>query len=240
MQGYNTLWMPGTDHAGIATQAVVERRSSRRKARRGTTWAARSWSSASGSGRSSTKREFSASSSKWAAAATGSGRGSRWTTCAPGPCATPSSTCSRSRLIYRGKRLVNWDTFLQTAVSDDEVFHETSQGPLLALPLSGHRPAAGRADARDDRHDAARDDAGRHGRGRASRSRPQRWTEPKRSCTRSWPAAPAKEQAGNRRRSSTSWPQRRDDVLPQLETAARHGRRRPQADAAAAAIARFR
>src|SRR5207253_5377494 len=31
-------------------------------------------------------------------------------------------------LIYRGKRLVNWDTFLQTAVSDDEVFHETVQG----------------------------------------------------------------------------------------------------------------
>ena len=31
-------------------------------------------------------------------------------------------------LIYRGKRLVNWDTFLQTAVSDDEVFHETKQG----------------------------------------------------------------------------------------------------------------
>ncbi len=26
MQGYETLWMPGTDHAGIATQAVVERR----------------------------------------------------------------------------------------------------------------------------------------------------------------------------------------------------------------------
>ena len=26
MQGFNTLWMPGTDHAGIATQAVVERR----------------------------------------------------------------------------------------------------------------------------------------------------------------------------------------------------------------------
>ena len=31
-------------------------------------------------------------------------------------------------LIYRGKRLVNWDTFLQTAVSDDEVFHETVDG----------------------------------------------------------------------------------------------------------------
>ena len=30
--------------------------------------------------------------------------------------------------IYRGKRLVNWDTFLQTAVSDDEVFHEVTKG----------------------------------------------------------------------------------------------------------------
>src|SRR5207302_6628634 len=30
--------------------------------------------------------------------------------------------------IYRGKRLVNWDTFLQTAVSDDEVFHEPTKG----------------------------------------------------------------------------------------------------------------
>ncbi len=34
----------------------------------------------------------------------------------------------KERLIYRGKRLVNWDTFLQTAVSDDEVFHETVKG----------------------------------------------------------------------------------------------------------------
>ena len=34
----------------------------------------------------------------------------------------------RERLIYRGKRLVNWDTLLQTAVSDDEVFHETVPG----------------------------------------------------------------------------------------------------------------
>ena len=34
----------------------------------------------------------------------------------------------RERLIYRGKRLVNWDTLLQTAVADDEVFHETVQG----------------------------------------------------------------------------------------------------------------
>ncbi len=34
----------------------------------------------------------------------------------------------RDKLIYRGKRLVNWDTFLQTAVADDEVFTETVKG----------------------------------------------------------------------------------------------------------------
>ena len=41
MQGYNTLWMPGTDHAGIATQAVVERRLLRKKKKAATISAAR-------------------------------------------------------------------------------------------------------------------------------------------------------------------------------------------------------
>ena len=49
MQGFNTLWMPGTDHAGIATQAVVERRLlRRRKENAARSWAAKNWSSASG------------------------------------------------------------------------------------------------------------------------------------------------------------------------------------------------
>ncbi len=39
----------------------------------------------------------------------------------------------RDGLIYRGKRLVNWDTMLQTAVSDDEVFHETVAGSFWYL-----------------------------------------------------------------------------------------------------------
>src|SRR5437016_3600006 len=42
-------------------------------------------------------------------------------------------------LIYRGKRLVNWDTFLQTAVSDDEVFQETVKGKFwhFRYPIMG-------------------------------------------------------------------------------------------------------
>ena len=49
-------------------------------------------------------------------------------------------------LIFRGKRLVNWDTHLQTAVADDEVFHEDRQGRLLdvhAIPSSGANETIG-------------------------------------------------------------------------------------------------
>ncbi len=42
-------------------------------------------------------------------------------------------TFFQENLIYRGRRLVNWDTFLQTAVSDDEVFHETVAGHFWHL-----------------------------------------------------------------------------------------------------------
>ncbi len=46
-------------------------------------------------------------------------------------------------LIYRGKRLVNWDTFLQTAVSDDEVFHETVKGSFWHIQYPVIDPKAG-------------------------------------------------------------------------------------------------
>ena len=46
----------------------------------------------------------------------------------PGRSASAFFQLFKDGKIYRGKRLVNWDTFLQTAVSDDEVFHETVKG----------------------------------------------------------------------------------------------------------------
>ena len=95
----------------------------RRRRRPATTSAARSWSSASGSGRTSTRPASSASSASSAAAATG--QRTRFTL---------DAICARAvrqtffnlfndGLIFRGKRLVNWDTHLQTAVADDEIFH---------------------------------------------------------------------------------------------------------------------
>ena len=42
-------------------------------------------------------------------------------------------------LIYRGKRLVNWDVLLQTSISDDEIYHETVKTSLVAHPLPNRR-----------------------------------------------------------------------------------------------------
>ena len=123
MQGDNTLWMAGTDHAGIATQAVVEKRLRSWRARPATTSAARSWCAASGSGRTSTR---SASSKQQQAMGCSCDWDRQRFTMDDGVRAgraalRRSSGMFRDGLIYRGDRLVNWDCQLQTAVADDEV-----------------------------------------------------------------------------------------------------------------------
>lgn len=128
MQGYETLWMPGTDHAGIATQAVVERRLREqenktrhdlgREALVERIWA---WKDQYET-RIIGQLKRMGCSCDW--------RRTRFTLdeqCAAAVRSTFFDLFSK-RLIYRGKRLVNWDTHLQTAVSDDEVFTETTKG----------------------------------------------------------------------------------------------------------------
>ncbi len=128
MQGYNTLWMPGTDHAGIATQAVVEKRllEEEGKTRHDLgrqelvkrIWA---WKDQYEARILSQLKELGCS-CDWARTRFTldpiCARAVRWT----------FFNFFRKGLIYRGKRLVNWDTYLQTAVSDDEVFHEPVPG----------------------------------------------------------------------------------------------------------------
>jgi len=128
MQGYETLWMPGTDHAGIATQAVVERRlkEQENKSRHDLgrdALVARIWAwKDQYEKRILGQLKRMGCSCDWAR--------TRFTldeTCAAAVRATFFDLFGKQR-VYRGKRLVNWDTFLQTAVSDDEVFNETVQG----------------------------------------------------------------------------------------------------------------
>jgi valyl-tRNA synthetase len=128
MQGYNTLWMPGTDHAGIATQAVVERRLREEEkltrhdlGREKLVERIWQWKDQYEKRILNQLKQMGCS-CDWERV--------RFTldeTCARAVRQTFFDLFSKG-LIYRGKRLVNWDTFLQTAVSDDEVITETVKG----------------------------------------------------------------------------------------------------------------
>ena len=128
MQNYNTLWMPGTDHAGIATQTVVEKRILAEENKRRTDFE---------------RDEFVARVQAWkdeyeaqiinqlkAMGCSCDWERTRFTmdeVCAKAVRST-FFKLFKDGLIYRGKRLVNWDPATQTVLADDEVEHETIQG----------------------------------------------------------------------------------------------------------------
>ncbi|MGH8664173.1 MAG: valine--tRNA ligase [Burkholderiales bacterium] len=136
MSGRNTLWQPGTDHAGIATQIVVERQLEQqgvdRRALGREPFVERVWQWKAESGSTITRqmRRLGAS-CDW--------ERERFTM-DQGLSRTVSDVFVRlyeQGLIYRGKRLVNWDPVLQTAVSDLEVVSEEEDGQLwhIRYPL---------------------------------------------------------------------------------------------------------
>ncbi|MFO0876697.1 MAG: valine--tRNA ligase [Gemmataceae bacterium] len=141
MQGYNALWVPGTDHAGIATQAMVERRI------RETDGKTRHQL-----GREELVRRIWAWKDQYETRILGQlkqlGASCDWQRTR----FTLDPICARAvretffkmfkdGLIYRGKRLVNWDAQLQTSVADDETYVENIKGgfwtfryPVKELP----------------------------------------------------------------------------------------------------------
>ncbi len=137
MQGRNTLWQVGSDHAGIATQMVVERRLA-----------------AEGKNRHDLGRDaFIEKIWEWKAESGGTitrqlrrmGASVDWTrerfTMDEGLSNAVREVFVRlyeEGLIYRGKRLVNWDPALHTAISDLEVENKEEQGHLwhFRYPLS--------------------------------------------------------------------------------------------------------
>ncbi len=146
MRGDNTLWQPGTDHAGIATQIVVERQLDAQGVSRHDlgrekfiekVW---EWKKFSGDTITRQMRRL--------------GTSPDWSrerfTMDPALNKTVTETFVRlfnEGLIYRGKRLVNWDPKLHTAVSDLEVVQEEEDGFMyhIRYPLadgSGHLTVA--------------------------------------------------------------------------------------------------
>ncbi len=142
MMGDNSMWMPGTDHAGIATQAVVEKRL---KELEGLTrhdlgrekLVERIWE---------WKDQYQ---ERIIAQQQRMGCGCDWDRhrfTMDAVCARAVRHCFfrmfKDALIFRGKRLVNWDVYLQTSVSDDEVYHETVPGHFwhLRYPIIDPKP----------------------------------------------------------------------------------------------------
>ena len=137
MRGHNTLWVPGTDHAGIATQIVVERQLDAQGVSRHDmgrekfvekVW---EWKEQSGSTITRQVRRMGAS-IDWER---------EYFTMDPKMSRAVSDVFVRlyeQGLIYRGKRLVNWDPVLGTAVSDLEVVSEEEEGSLwhIRYPLA--------------------------------------------------------------------------------------------------------
>ena len=142
MRGFNTLWMPGTDHAGIATQTVVEKRllqngvTRLELGREAFIEKIQEW-----------KDEYEATILGQLSEMGASCDYDRVRFTMDEMCATAVRhafyVLFEDGLIYRGKRLVNWDPVTGTALADDEVEMEDIDGSMwyLRYPLadgSGH------------------------------------------------------------------------------------------------------
>jgi len=145
MRGFNTNWVVGTDHAGIATQIVVERQLELegktrhdlgRDAFVGRVW---DWKQQSGSTIIQQMRRL-GTSANWEYADTEGQRAGYFTMDAKMSRAVIEVfvRLHEQGLIYRGKRLVNWDPVLGTAVSDLEVDSEEEDGRIweIRYPLT--------------------------------------------------------------------------------------------------------
>ncbi len=143
MRGHNTTWVPGTDHAGIATQIVVERQLQAQGLSRhnmGPTpeearknFVARVWEWKEQSGHTiTTQMRRMGDSVDW---------DREYFTMDPKLSGVVTETFVRlyeQGLIYRGKRLVNWDPVLKSAVSDLEVESTEAEGRMhyITYPFS--------------------------------------------------------------------------------------------------------
>ncbi len=159
MMGYETLWMPGTDHAGIATQAVVEKRVMKEEKKRRTDFT-----------REAFIAKIQAFKDEYEATITNQlkkmGCSCDWDR----QRFTMDPICARAvreaffrlfkdGLIYRGKRLVNWDPVLQTAIADDEIENLEIDGNFYYLRYPLVHPTGARTIQEASHNRPAPDDA---------------------------------------------------------------------------------
>ncbi|KQB97074.1 valine--tRNA ligase [Loktanella sp. 1ANDIMAR09] len=150
MQGYDTLWQPGLDHAGIATQLMVEKDLAAKGLPKRTEMGREKflekvweWKAANGGQIEQQARRLGDSMDWSRSAFTMSGAESAPATEKPGnfhdAVLKVFVEMYNKGLIYRGKRLVNWDPHFETAISDLEVENIEVDGHMwhFKYPLAG-------------------------------------------------------------------------------------------------------
>ncbi len=138
MSGFDALWMPGTDHAGISTQTVVERQIMQTTGKRRNDFSRDDFLKIVWEWKEKSEREIIDQLKALGASCDWSRK--RFTMDAP-YCHAVRVMFKKlftSGLIFRGDYLVNWDPVTQTALADDEVEYEENQGFLwhFTYPLT--------------------------------------------------------------------------------------------------------
>jgi valyl-tRNA synthetase len=130
MNGKQALWVPGTDHAGIATQSVVEKKIFKETGKKRTDFNRDEFVSKILEWKDIHQEKITSQIKKLGASADWSKERFTLDENATFAVKTAFKKLFDQGLIYRGDYLVNWDTHLQTAIADDEVEHEEKDGHL--------------------------------------------------------------------------------------------------------------
>src|SRR3954464_8820120 len=133
MLGDNTVWMPGTDHAGIATQTVVEKRVLAEEGKKRTDFARDQFVAKIQAWKDEYEKRITEQLKRMGCSCDYDRQA--FTMDAPRAKAVREAFFQlfKDGLIYRGKRLVNWDPVTQTALADDKVENEEVDGAFYYM-----------------------------------------------------------------------------------------------------------
>lgn len=130
MSGFETLWAPGTDHAGIATQTVVERHLMATQGKRRKDFSREDFLSHVWEWKASSETQILEQLKRLGCSCDWSRLAFTMDSSRNRAVRTAFKKMFDQKLIYRGDYLVNWDPVTQTALADDEVEHEEKESSL--------------------------------------------------------------------------------------------------------------
>ena len=212
MDGYSALWLPGYDHAGIATQIKVEEKLRGEGKTRFDLGRERLPRRGLGLEEQVRRPHRRAAQDPRLAPATGSASASRWTTPAPRAVRETFVDLYEKGLIYKGKRIINWCPHVHHRPLRRRGRVRRKAGPPLAHAL----PALRRLRRPHHRHDPSRDHARRHRRRRQPERRALHGH--RRQDLHPAPRGPRDtHRRGRLRRDGLRHRLRQDDALPRPE-----------------------